>query len=101
MATRKPAAAPETPTRGSAETGRLGVPERERDWQRLGSETFDVPDIGAEDVRETPVVARSAEGEEKRFTATVRIDTPQEWRYFRNGGILHYVVRQLLRGRDD
>jgi glycerol-3-phosphate dehydrogenase len=46
VATRKPAAAPETPTRGSAETGRLGVPERERDWQRLASETFDVVVIG-------------------------------------------------------
>ena len=39
------------------------------------------------------------EFEEKRFVATVRIDTPQEWLYYRNGGILHFVVRQLLRGR--
>jgi aconitate hydratase len=30
---------------------------------------------------------------------TVRIDTPQEWLYYRNGGILHFVVRQLLGGR--
>jgi aconitate hydratase len=66
-----------------------------------GQETFDVPDIGQEAVRETPVVARTPEGEEKRFTATVRIDTPQEWLYYRNGGILHFVLRQLLRGRDD
>jgi aconitate hydratase len=66
-----------------------------------GSETFDVPDIGAEDVRETTVVARAPEGDEKRFTATVRIDTPQEWLYYRNGGILHFVVRQLLRSRDN
>ena len=27
------------------------------------------------------------------FTARVRIDTPNEWRYFRHGGILHYVLR--------
>jgi len=26
----------------------------------------------------------------------VRIDTPNEWLYYRNGGILHYVLRQLL-----
>jgi aconitate hydratase len=26
----------------------------------------------------------------------VRIDTPNEWQYFRHGGILHYVLRQLL-----
>ncbi len=32
----------------------------------------------------------------KRFAATVRIDTPQEREYFRHGGILQYVLRQLL-----
>jgi aconitate hydratase len=30
------------------------------------------------------------------FDATVRIDTPNEWLYYRHGGILHYVLRQLL-----
>jgi aconitate hydratase len=66
-----------------------------------GQETFDIPDITGEAVRETTVVARSADGEEKSFTATVRIDTPQEWLYYRNGGILHFVLRQLVRGSDD
>jgi len=66
-----------------------------------GKETFDVPELGGDDVRETVVVARSPEGGEQRFTATVRIDTPQEWLYYRNGGILDFVVRQLLRGRND
>jgi aconitate hydratase len=66
-----------------------------------GEETVEVPDIGEEDVRETTVVARSPEGEEQSFTATVRIDTPQEWLYYRNGGILHFVLRQLLRGPGD
>jgi glycerol-3-phosphate dehydrogenase len=46
VATRKPAAAPATQVTASAETGRLGLTERERDWQRLGSETFDVVVIG-------------------------------------------------------
>jgi aconitate hydratase len=32
------------------------------------------------------------------FTVKVRIDTPQEILYYRNGGILHYVLRQLLNG---
>jgi aconitate hydratase len=36
-----------------------------------------------------------------RFQATVRIDTPQEIRYFEHGGILPYVLRQLLAGRQD
>ncbi|MFC0439120.1 glycerol-3-phosphate dehydrogenase/oxidase [Kutzneria buriramensis] len=46
VATRKPAAAPATQVAASAETGRLGLAERERDWQRLGSETFDVVVVG-------------------------------------------------------
>jgi len=31
----------------------------------------------------------------KSFAAVVRIDTPKEWEYYRHGGILHYVLRQL------
>jgi aconitate hydratase len=65
-----------------------------------GEEAFDVPDIGGDAVRETTVIARSPNGDEKSFTATVRIDTPQEWLYYRHGGILHFVLRQLLAGRD-
>jgi aconitate hydratase len=64
-----------------------------------GREIFDVGDLGDEAVRETTVIARSPEGEEQSLTATVRIDTPQEWLYFRNGGILQFVLRQLLRAR--
>jgi aconitate hydratase len=33
-----------------------------------------------------------------RFSVTVRIDTPQEMRYYEHGGILRYVLRQLLHG---
>lgn len=48
---------------------------------------------------EVTVVARSAEGRaaEKRFQAVVRIDTPIEIDYYRNGGILQTVLRQLMR----
>jgi aconitate hydratase len=35
------------------------------------------------------------------FTARVRIDTPQEMLYYRHGGILQYVIRQLLEGRSE
>lgn len=34
----------------------------------------------------------------REFKVKVRIDTPQEYQYYRNGGILHYVLRQLLNG---
>jgi len=37
------------------------------------------------------------QGHVKSFRATVRIDTPQEIEYYRNGGILQYVLRQLLK----
>jgi len=33
------------------------------------------------------------------FKARVRLDTPQEVQYYRHGGILHYVLRQLLKGK--
>ena len=48
--------------------------------------------------REVTVIATSPEGSEQRFTVTVRIDTPQEIRYYQHGGILPYVLRQLLAG---
>jgi aconitate hydratase len=35
-------------------------------------------------------------GSVQEFTALVRIDTPQETRYYRHGGILPYVLRQTL-----
>ena len=42
------------------------------------------------------VKATANDGQAKTFSATVRIDTPQEIEYYRNGGILQYVLRQLL-----
>ncbi|MFQ5582671.1 MAG: aconitate hydratase AcnA [Mariprofundaceae bacterium] len=36
--------------------------------------------------------------DDKNFGAMVRIDTPKEWDYYRHGGILHYVLRQLASG---
>jgi aconitate hydratase len=36
-------------------------------------------------------------GTSKVFEATVRIDTPKEVEYYRHGGILQYVLRQLLK----
>jgi aconitate hydratase len=46
--------------------------------------------------KQIAVKARAADGTEKRFSAYVRIDTPQEAQYYRHGGILQYVLRQLL-----
>jgi aconitate hydratase len=45
--------------------------------------------------RTATVRAVKADGTEISFTAVVRVDTPQEVEYYRNGGILPYVLRQL------
>jgi aconitate hydratase len=45
--------------------------------------------------RTARVRAVKADGGEVSFTAVVRVDTPQEVEYYRNGGILPYVLRQL------
>jgi aconitate hydratase len=55
-----------------------------------GAETFDLAPL--EDGAQTLRVTTSAGVE---FDALVRIDTPNEWEYFRHGGILHFVLRQL------
>ncbi|HZQ67068.1 MAG TPA: aconitate hydratase AcnA [Terriglobales bacterium] len=44
-------------------------------------------------------VRATANGKTKEFSALVRIDTPQEAQYYANGGILQYVLRQLLTGK--
>jgi aconitate hydratase len=59
-----------------------------------GNETFDVQEV-AEGARTTTVMARRDGGDPIDFEATIRIDTPQEWQYYRHGGILHFVLRQL------
>src|SRR6185369_12990196 len=72
-----------------------------------GREVFDIDGLGEVissnlATREVTVTARpeGGEGEAKRFRAFVRIDTPQEVLYYRHGGILQYVLRQLLSGRE-
>ncbi len=49
--------------------------------------------------RQAAVRARGEDGKTFEFKVRVRLDTPQEVQYYRHGGILHYVLRQLLRGR--
>jgi aconitate hydratase len=71
-----------------------------------GEELFDV--IGLADAvrsgfsqgKVLRVIARATNGRATEFEAMVRIDTPQELRYYAHGGILRYVLRQLLNGKD-
>jgi len=60
-----------------------------------GSETYDIEQVGA-DMREIAIAATGPTGDRKRFCVRVRVDTPKEWDYYRHGGILQYVIRQLV-----
>ena len=61
-----------------------------------GTETFTIP-IGddVEPLQMIEVTATRADGSTMTFSAQVRLDTPVEVEYYRNGGILHTVLRQL------
>ena len=65
-----------------------------------GTETFAISGITALNEGSTPksvtVTATAEDGSEKTFEAKVRIDTPGEADYYRNGGIMQYVLRNLL-----
>jgi aconitate hydratase len=50
--------------------------------------------------RDITVRATAADGKKTEFKVLVRIDTPQEVLYYQHGGILHYVLRQLLVGKE-
>jgi aconitate hydratase len=77
--------------RGGENAASLGV---------TGKETFSVSGVGGalrNGKRQATVTATGADGATKTFTVDVRIDTPQEVEYYRYGGILPYVLRQLAR----
>ncbi len=51
---------------------------------------------GFADGKTVQVTARTEDGQQARFDALVRLDTPMELEYFRHGGILQYVLRGLV-----
>jgi aconitate hydratase len=63
-----------------------------------GLELFDIEGLAQnfEPRKKMKVRARSANGAEKTFTAITRVDTPFELAYYQHGGILQYVLRQML-----
>jgi aconitate hydratase len=65
-----------------------------------GQEVFEITGIRAAVEKFFPgrklEVGAAANGSTKKFTVVVRIDTPQEALYYANGGILQFVLRQLL-----
>jgi aconitate hydratase len=63
-----------------------------------GFETYDIEGIaaGIQPGMLLNVRARTEDGKEKKFQAIGRIDTPYEIHYYEHGGILQYVLRQLI-----
>ncbi len=79
------------------------LPEEDADSLGLtGEESFDISGIAAllnkefKSGEKVNVHATHAGGKSVDFCAAIRIDTPQEALYYRHGGILQYVLRQLL-----
>ena len=60
-----------------------------------GHEVFSIEELGDAMARQLHVTAVDPKGNKQTFTVVVRIDTPQELEYYRHGGILQYVLRQL------
>jgi len=60
-----------------------------------GKESITINGLGDGSNKEVEVVATAENGDVIKFSAKVRIDTPQEIEYYRHGGILQYVLRQL------
>ena len=72
-------------------------------WESLGltgEEVFEIPDLNDQlrPLSQITVRATAADGSVKEFQAKVRIDTPVEMDYYRNGGILQTVLRKLAKG---
>jgi aconitate hydratase len=60
-----------------------------------GTEEFDITGLDDGEAKQVSLTAKKTDGSKIEFSARVRIDTPKERDYYRNGGILHYVLRQL------
>ncbi len=68
-----------------------------------GTETFDVIGLehGVRPRQDVTLVIHRANGETEQLSVMLRIDTPVEIDYYQHGGILPYVLRQLLAGTTD
>ena len=74
---------------------------KERLFGLTGEEVYDFPGLttllreGLTGSRTLRVKVALSDGKVKEFNAKIRIDTPQEIEYYKHGGILQYVLRQL------
>jgi aconitate hydratase len=68
----------------------LGLSGRETYTFQIGDDLAPGQDV--------TVLVKAEDGDERRITARCRLDTPVEVEYYRNGGILHTVLRNMLKG---
>ncbi|MBV9888421.1 MAG: aconitate hydratase AcnA, partial [Acidobacteria bacterium] len=62
-----------------------------------GHEIFNIDGVATLTPRkDIQVTAKSPDGGQRKFTVTARVDTPEEVNYYKHGGILQYVLRQML-----
>ena len=78
--------------RDGESAGSLGLTGRER---------YDITGHTDPDADSVTVTATADDGKTTEFKADIRIDTPKERDYYEHGGILHYVLRQLVKGKAD
>jgi aconitate hydratase A / 2-methylisocitrate dehydratase len=73
-------------------------PGENRETLRLtGKEMFEITRVTSLSPRsEIAVSAKNDDGSEKKFAVVARVDTPEEVTYYKNGGILTYVLRQMI-----
>jgi len=64
-----------------------------------GTEIYDVEGLGDGSAKLLTVTATAADGSRKQFQTRSRLDTPKEVEYYRHGGILNFVLRQLAGNR--
>ena len=60
-----------------------------------GNESFDITGLEGGDAKQAKIVATADDGSKKEFTVDVLLLTPKERAFFKHGGILQYVLRQL------
>jgi aconitate hydratase len=69
-------------------------------WQALGIKGDEVIDVvlaaEVKPLSDATLVITAADGSKREITVTLRIDTPIEVDYYKHGGILPFVLRQLL-----
>ena len=86
---------PSAPYKYGRSTVRKGYLLKLKRFEDSEAEVIDIVGLDDGHSRTATLVARKADGSEKRIEVDVLLLTPKEVEYFRHGGLLHYVLRHL------